>query len=81
MDGGFEGREDGEGKRSWGRECLWDFSHAGLEGRLDWDVLLSSVFLGSGAGTCGDGNYPTREEDYWNILFGMRVVLVTGEVW
>ena len=46
MDGGFEGREDGEGKRSWGRECLWNFSHAGLRGRLDWDVLLSSVFFG-----------------------------------
>ena len=37
-------------------------------------------FWVSGAGTCGDGNYPAREEDYWNILFGMRVILVTGEV-
>ena len=54
---------------------------------LDWEgdwtgtFWCPRFFWVSGAGTCGDGNYPAREEGYWNILFGMRIVLVIGEVW
>jgi hypothetical protein len=43
VDGVFEYRENGEGKRSWDRECL-----CGTLLMLDWAGRLSSVFLGFG---------------------------------
>jgi hypothetical protein len=48
VDGVFEDRENGEGKRSWGREYLWNFSYAGVGRATGRDVLLSSIFLGFG---------------------------------